>query len=140
VLLGAGVAPGRIIVEPTAQNTHEQAEQVADLIVANQWYRALLIASTYHTPRAFLTFLRVLMDRGLTETVHLLPVPTSQSRWWEAPKGMEELRLYLLDEEMRKIEAYQQHVATWTEGIAYLRYWEDVMGGIHKHKLYPEEA
>jgi uncharacterized SAM-binding protein YcdF (DUF218 family) len=125
MLLGMGVAPDRVIVEPHATNTHEQALEVAKLVTLNEWSSVLLVASGYHMPRAFLTFLQVFTDARL-DAVRIIPMPASQLPWSEAPPGWEDTRLDLLDTEYDKIEKYRPHghVASYADGLAYLTKWE----------------
>jgi uncharacterized SAM-binding protein YcdF (DUF218 family) len=124
-MLGLGVAPDRIVREAESRNTHEQAEHIMTLAAARQWSRLLLVASAYHAARAYLTFLRALQVRGATETVRLIPVPVA-SPWGESPIAVEQDRWTLLDHETAKIEAYaaRGHVASYADGLAYLRWWE----------------
>lgn len=124
--LGLGVAPDRVLVEPRAKNTHEQAVEVLKLAVANEWKRLALVASPYHLPRAFLTFLREVERCGLYDGLHLVPVPAAACPWWQAPAGMQMRRVDLLPVEYEKIVLYrtQGHVASYADGLAYLRRWE----------------
>lgn len=126
MLLGLGVAPDRILLEPTAQHTREQAVATAAMAKAAPWKRIILVASPYHMPRAFLTFLRALEESELTETVRIVPCPTSHVAWFEAPPGVGMVRLGLLADEFAKCEDYatKGHVATWRNGLAYLEHWE----------------
>jgi uncharacterized SAM-binding protein YcdF (DUF218 family) len=122
-LWGMGVAAERILVEPFATNTAEQARNVLRLVVAQAWKRLLLVASPYHEARAFLTFLRAAQTISRTD-LHLQMVPAERTKWWEAPEGMTMTRLELLAVEYEKIEAYAADVAPYMEGLVYLRHWE----------------
>lgn len=126
MLLGLGIAPSRLIVEPMAKNTAEQAREVCELVVLNKWTSLLLVASPYHMPRAFLTFVREMQRREITETLYLMPVFT-QTRWWETPPGGTLTRVDLVHVETEKIELYQEKgdVASYADGLAYIRYWEE---------------
>lgn len=129
LLLARGLAPDRILIEPASQNTREQAVNVLALAIANEWHRLLLVASPYHLPRAFLTFLKAIQEAdGLVphacDTIQLVAVPASQMPWWGSPPGTSALRLDLLADEYEKIHRYREHVAGYAEGLAYLRYWE----------------
>ena len=121
-MIGKGVSHSRILIENTAQNTREQAEKVIDVAMERGWERLMVVASAYHTPRAFLTFLKVLQERGLTEEIELLPDSADQSPWFAPPAGMDTLRIDLLDVEIEKMEKYD--IASYTEGLDYLAYWE----------------
>ena len=122
-VLGGGVAPDRILHAPAA-HTQEQAKLIASLAEQKQWKRLLLVASPYHMPRAFLTFVRSLTLLGLHETLHLVPMPAAHGKWFQPPPGADQTRLALLGGEFEKCAQYVEHVATWAEGLDYLAYWE----------------
>lgn len=126
IMVGRGVAPDRIIIDNDSMHTQEQARFVTALAKARQWHRILLVASPYHTFRVYLTFLRALLDEGIDKTLHLVNVPASHAPWWQAPEGLVKSRADLLDEEFSKIDHYgaDGHVASYEEGLAYLRFWE----------------
>ena len=123
-LMGDGVAFNKIRLDTTSQNTREQAENVIDMAVDEGWKRLLLIASPYHSYRAFLTFLRVLRDRELDRKIQITILPASQVPWWQSPTGMDETRAELLDVDLAKVEEYGDHVSSYEDGLAYLEYWE----------------
>lgn len=124
-LIEKGVAPGRILLENESTNTREQANNVVDMAVENEWKRLLIVASPYHVYRAFLTFLKALQEKSLTD-VHLVPVAASQAKWWDTPEGTGWTRMDLLEGEFSKIDAYRKkgHVASYADGLAYLERWE----------------
>lgn len=126
-LLGMGLAHDRIVVEGDSQNTREQAVNVVEIIAAEGWAQILLVVSSYHMYRAYLTFLRALQEAGLDDKVRLVPVPASQTPWTEAPEGVEQTRADLLAVEFAKVEEYGEHVASYAEGLAYLQRWEREM-------------
>lgn len=122
-VLGGGVAPDRIFHAPAA-HTQEQAALLAKLAEEKRWRRLLLVASPYHLPRALLTFIRSLTMLGMETDLHLVPVPASHTPWFQPPPGATETRDQLFALELEKCERYTEHVATWAEGLTYLRYWE----------------
>lgn len=124
-LLTLGVAPDRILVEPTAMNTVGQAHEVIEMAVLNEWKSLILVASAYHMPRAFLTFLRELRSRAIESGLQIIAM-ASKGSWSGSPKGMRLSRLDLLQSEYDKILKYRElgHVATFKEGLSYLRQWE----------------
>jgi uncharacterized SAM-binding protein YcdF (DUF218 family) len=131
VLMDKGVPPERVRLETDSQNTREQAVACVDMIRREGWTRVLLIASAYHMPRAFLTFLKALQETagdddvtGMDDEVQIVAVPASQVPWFGKPDGVPMSRFELLAEEFRKIAAYAPHVATYDEGVAYLKRWE----------------
>jgi uncharacterized SAM-binding protein YcdF (DUF218 family) len=125
VLMGKGVLPSRIIEDNASSNTKEQAENVLDLADRNGWRRLLLVASTQHLPRAFLTFVSALSSSDDMEAldIRIIPVAANQVQWWGKPEGMTTTRLALLDTELKKIEQYQKtgDVASYEEGLEHLQ-------------------
>ena len=126
-LLGQGVAPLAVYADNEAMNTREQAVNFVAHALTKGWKRALLVASPYHMPRAFLTVLKAITEAEATEALHIIPVTAAQALWWACPDGMTEMRIDLFSVEMDKIRKYRPHVASWTEGLDYLKYWEAEM-------------
>ncbi|MBK8006779.1 MAG: YdcF family protein [Gemmatimonadetes bacterium] len=132
--IAAGLAPDRIVREDASQNTRQQA--VETLLAADQRdaHTLLLVASSYHLPRAFLTFLarlreleRLWRDPAATVArIRIIPVAASQSRWDECPPGGDRTRAQLFHVEGVKIAEYQAlgHCATYAEGLEYFKRWE----------------
>jgi len=123
-LMGMGVAHSRILLDAISTNTREQAVNIVDRAIEGGWKRLMLVASPYHSYRAFLTFLRALQEREVDKAIQLVMVPASQVPWWSAPDGMEQTRIELLDTELAKMAQYGAHVASYEEGLEYLAYWE----------------
>ncbi len=128
-LLGAGVAPGHIIMDNESTNTREQAVNVIDLAIEHEWKSILLIASPYHCYRAHLTFLNRLLELDKHEAIRIQVAPTAhvpaaKVPWFEPPDGMDIKRLDLLGLEFAKIHDYAEHVATYEQGLEYLEFWQ----------------
>ena len=125
-LMALGVSIDRIMAENKSQNTWEQAVNVTAIAVEQKWKRLLLVASPFHTARAFLTFLKAIQDAGKEDEIRLVSVPASHLSWWDKPEGKDETRLDLLAEEYGKIEVGQEkgHCADYRSALAYLRSWE----------------
>jgi hypothetical protein len=140
MLFGKGVAPDRIILESESTNTREQAVAVVRLACDLGWRRLLLVASSYHAPRAYLTFLKELANVGHDKTIQLVSVPCSQSPWFSSPAGMITTRVDLLAGELEKIDLYGAHVATYAEGLESIRYWESGPAVIPSHPQPPMAA
>ena len=51
-------------------------------------------------------------------------VPDPNQSWFGKPDGMDETRAELLADELDKCELYTDDVASFTEGLEYLEYWE----------------
>lgn len=126
VLLGRGVAHDRIRVEAESMNTRDQAVNVVALAGAEGWGRLLMVASPYHQYRAYLTFLQALREAGQAEAIHLIMIAAGQTPWLQPPAGMDDTRLDLLTTEFAKIDEYavNGHVASYADGLAYLKFWE----------------
>ncbi len=124
MLLAKGVNSDRIVVESESQNTHEQAVHVIDDAIARGWRSLFLVASSYHLPRATLSFVAEILHREAD--IRLLPFPCSQSPWTGRPDGVTRKRRDLFAAELHKAEAYRSlgHVASYTDGIAHLAQWE----------------
>lgn len=122
--LGGGVAPDRIFFEDKSQNTHQQAVNVIALAKSHQWKRLLLVASPYHMPRAFLTFLTAIQRAHLAEALRLVPAPANNTVWSEPPKGSPLTRAELFAGELEKCEEHADDVATFAQGVAYLKWWD----------------
>lgn len=118
-----GVAPDRLLTEVESTNTREQAVSVVTMAMERDWTRLMLCVSAYHAPRAFLTFLNALQESGVDDTIRLLLVP-ADAPWCKSPAGSDSTRLDLLATEFEKCERYAEHVAPFTDGLAYLARWE----------------
>ena len=124
--LGKGVSPSMLIADTESQHTQHQAVNLAALCRSRGWSRVLLVASSYHLPRAFLTVLQALRNARLARKVRIVAVPCPQTPWFAAPAAMRETRMALLGNEIEKMERYgaMGHCASWAEGLAYLKSWE----------------
>lgn len=122
-LVGMGLAPDRVLLETESQHTAEQAANVLRLATGEEWGRLLLVASAYHLPRAFLTFVRALARASLTDRIHLLPV-AAYAPWGQCPPGRDRTRRELARVDWCKVATYGDDVATVEEGLAYLERWE----------------
>jgi uncharacterized SAM-binding protein YcdF (DUF218 family) len=123
LLIGMGVAPGKIELEDRSQNTREQACNIVELASQRGWKRILLVASAYHIARAYLTFVKAVREAGLEKDLHICAAP-AHGKWFENPQGASANRFGLLGVEMDKIERYAKHVATFNEGLDYIKAWE----------------
>ena len=135
---GLGVAHDRVIIESGSTNTREQAVAIVAMAKDEGWKRILLVASAYHLPRAFLTFVQAAHEAGVDKALHIVPVPVSHTPWSGKPQGVDMTRLELLPREAQKVQLYGMHVATWNEGTEYLLYWEQ--NPLQPQGPEPEEA
>lgn len=127
LLVGKGVNPSAILLETSSQNTREQAVNFVEIAKREDWHRVLLVASCYHSGRAWLTFLQALKDAGQERLIHIQLVPAFMS-WGGKVPGMDEARYELLRPEALKIDEYRAkgHVADEDTASAYVQHWERV--------------
>lgn len=126
-LVSRGLVDGRIIMEPGPLNTHDEAEVLVELCRERNWARVLLVTSAYHMPRAYLTVLKSLQIRGMADDVAIIPVP-AYANWGTPPDGLDTPRYALIEDELGKMLAYERHVASMADGVAYLQGLEHDVG------------
>jgi uncharacterized SAM-binding protein YcdF (DUF218 family) len=125
-LYGCGLSPSKIFVESQSTNTREQAVNVVALAIGQGWKCLHIVASHYHLPRAFLTFLKALQEVDKDEEIRLVGVSVDTVPWWGTPEGSQYKRIELLSGEAGKIAMYPEHVCSYSEGLMHLRLWEGV--------------
>jgi uncharacterized SAM-binding protein YcdF (DUF218 family) len=119
LMIAEGIPAEGILVEQHSTNTHEQAKEVVQLAMNKAWKRIILVASHYHQYRAYLTFLKEIMNKQYDLIIYNAAV--RELPWFEpTPWGN---RFDLLSQEFDKIDQYTSngHVASFDEGIAYQR-------------------
>lgn len=118
LILESGVPEKDLILEGKSQNTYEQAVEIILLAQQRNWKRIVLVASHYHSYRAFLTFLCVLKQKMPELIIDIAAVKDLD--WYEETVWGK--RIDLLASEFDKIDAYQKkkNVASYTEGLEYL--------------------
>jgi uncharacterized SAM-binding protein YcdF (DUF218 family) len=88
--VAAGVPEDRILVEPRAVTTEENAARVADLMSARGFGSAILVTSPYHQRRAALHFAREFQRYGLTFRNHPASDPEwDPDTWWTQERSRE---------------------------------------------------
>ena len=121
-MLKAGVPETDIIHEDQSLNTREQAVEVIRMAMQRGWKKLILVASHEHQYRAYLTFLREVLDTrsGIT----LYNAPARNLNWFE-DKGWG-TRFERLEAESRRIEKYSEmgHLANAQEVIDYQQWKE----------------
>jgi uncharacterized SAM-binding protein YcdF (DUF218 family) len=121
-ILEGGVPPEAIIHENKSLNTYEQACEVLKLAIAQNWKKLILVASHEHQYRAYLTFLRQVID--LNKQIILYNSPARNLGWFkDSGWGVRFERLEL---EFDRIDRYSQfgHLATYKEVIEYQKWKE----------------
>lgn len=103
-ILRKGVPKSAIIIEKKSQNTYEQGIEILKLAKEKKWKKIILVASHFHQPRAYLTFLKALKDAKLK--IQIFNAPARDLPWFKKTplKGL--TRLQLLEDEFGKIKKY----------------------------------
>ena len=121
-ILATGVPKEAIIHESKSLNTKEQATEVLRIANINNWKKLILVASHEHQYRAYLTFLRQVID--LNNSIILYNSPARNLGWFsDSGWGVRFERLEL---EFDRIDKYSQlgHLATFEEVIEYQKWKE----------------
>ncbi len=122
ILLNNGIPAKSIIDENLSLNTREQAIEIMKIASDHKWRSLILVASGYHQYRAYLTFLRVVLDLNYDMIIYNAP---ARDLNWFVETGWGK-RFDLLDQEFAKIEEYSalSHLATPEEVIKYQKWKE----------------
>lgn len=123
-LLESGVPRDAIYHENRSQNTREQALEIIRICKQLGWSRIVLVASADHQYRAYLTFLRVVID---AKSDVLVFNSSAKNKGWYKDDGWGS-RTERLNQEFERIEKYGQmgHLATIEEAIEYQR-WKEML-------------
>ena len=121
-MLEAGVPEEDIIHEDKSLNTHEQAVEVVSMAQERGWKKLILVASHEHQYRAYLTFLREVLDSKSGITLYNAP---ARNLDWFVDKGWG-TRFERLEAEILRIEKYTEmgHLANAQEVIDYQKWKE----------------
>ena len=121
-LLKEGVPESIIIHEDRSTNTREQAIEVVKMAAEMGWKKLALIASHEHQYRAYLTFLREVLDTKCGLIIYNAPV--RNLNWFvDSGWGMR------FDTEFERIEKYSAigHLASADEVIEYQKWKESLL-------------
>lgn len=118
LILGYGIPKAHLMHESASKNTYEQAIEIVKIAKEKNWNRITLVASHYHSYRAFLTFLRVIKKEMPNLLMDMASVKDQD--WFE--ENTWGRRIDLLEKEFEKIDLYQKkdNVASFAEGVEYL--------------------
>ena len=121
-MLEAGVPEEDIIHEDKSLNTREQAVEVVRMAQERGWKKLILVASHEHQYRAYLTFLREVLDSKSGITLYNAP---ARNLDWFVDKGWG-TRFERLEAEIMRIEKYTElgHLANAQEVIDYQQWKE----------------
>ena len=121
-ILKAGVPEEDLIHEDKSLQTQQQAVEVVKMAMENGWKRLALVASHEHQYRAYLTFLRQVLDSK--SGIILYNAPVRNLNWFvDSGWGM---RFDRLKAEIERIEKYSAfgHLANAQEVIEYQEWKE----------------
>ena len=123
-ILEEGVPETDIIHEDKSYNTREQAVEVISMAEKNGWVKLALVASHEHQYRAYMTFLREVLDRKNGIILYNTPVRNLN---WFVDNGWG-VRFDRLSAEFDRIERYSRtgHLATFQEVIDYQK-WKETL-------------
>jgi uncharacterized SAM-binding protein YcdF (DUF218 family) len=121
-ILATGVPDHAILHESKSLNTKEQATEVLKIANENNWKKLVLVASHEHQYRAYLTFLRQVID--MDNNIILFNSPARNLGWY-SDSGWG-IRIERLEIEFDRIEKYSKlgHLARFDEVIAYQKWKE----------------
>ena len=121
-ILATGIPAENIIHENKSLNTKEQAYEVLKIAHTNNWRKLILVASHEHQYRAYLTFLRPIIDHKLD--IVIFNSSARNLSWFE--KSNWGIRFERIDKEFERIIEYLAigHLATFEEAIYYQRWKE----------------
>ena len=125
-IIKEGIPESDLIHENNSRNTREQAIEIVSFVKKNPWAKKLILVATHeHQYRAYLTFLRVIIDSKLDIIIYNCPV---RNLSWFAETGWGR-RIDRLEQEFNRIEEYEKlgHIATFNEVINYQKWKEDLV-------------
>lgn len=124
-ILESGVPEEDLIHENVSQHTRQQAIEVVKMAMANGWKKLALVASHEHQYRAYLTFLREVLDTNSGLILYNAPVRNLN---WFVDSGWG-IRFERLSAEFDRIERYSAmgHLANADEVIEYQKWKESLL-------------
>lgn len=122
LILNAGVPEEDLIHEDKSLQTQQQAVEVVKMAMENGWKRLVLVASHEHQYRAYLTFLRQVLDSK--SGIILYNAPVRNLDWFvDSGWGMRFDRLRAEIERIEKYSAYG-HLASAQDVVEYQQWKE----------------
>ena len=124
-ILEHGVPECDLIHEDKSRQTQQQAVEVVKLAIENGWKKLALVASHEHQYRAYLTFLRVVLDTKSGLILYNAPV---RNLSWFSDSGWG-TRFERLSYEFDRIEKYSAmgHLANAKEVVDYQKWKESLL-------------
>ncbi len=116
-LIEQGVPKNSLLIDEQSMNTKDQATTVIASAIKQNWQKIILVGSSFYQPRAFLTFLKTARVLGFAGRIINQPVIISDDA---TPSGRRQIVAALFEEEIKKIDQYQNDLETIDQGIDYL--------------------
>lgn len=117
-----GISREDLIIDELSKHTQGQAVEFVKMATKKNWGRAILVASPDHQYRAYLTFLRQILDTA--PDIILMNSPASNLEWnidcgWGKP-------IDRIEQEFEKIDKYSSfgHLASFEEALNY-QVWKE---------------
>lgn len=124
-IVNGGIPEEDLIHEDKSLNTRQQAVEIIKMAIKNGWKKLVLVASHEHQYRAYLTFLREVLDTK--SGIILYNAPVRNLNWFiDDGWGM---RFERLSAEFERIEKYSVmgHLANAQEVIEYQKWKESLL-------------
>lgn len=112
-----GVPEKAVILDKQSLNTYNQAVQVIKLAREHGWSAILLVGSTHHQLRAFLTFLYQAQLQKWNGRIINKPVSIP---WDDKPSGRRKTTREAFQDELEKLETCKGKLARVEDGLRYL--------------------
>lgn len=124
-ILQSGVPEEDLIHEDVSRHTREQAVEVIKMAITKGWKKLALVASHEHQYRAYLTFLREVLDTNSGIILYNAPVRNLN---WFVDSGWG-IRYERLAAEFERIERYSKmgHLASADEVVEYQKWKESLL-------------
>jgi uncharacterized SAM-binding protein YcdF (DUF218 family) len=117
---------GSIHVDFKSKHTREQAENVIQYCIENSLKKIILVASNYHQIRAFMTFLKILIEKKMEKEIQIFNAPALDLKWF-LDEGYGQ-RIDLLKSEFIKMELYRKKndICDFYDVINYFKWREEI--------------
>lgn len=124
-IVKGGVPEKDLIHEDKSLNTRQQAVEIVKMAIKNEWKKLALVASHEHQYRAYLTFLREVLDTK--SGIILYNAPARNLNWFiDDGWGTRFERLSVEFERMEKYSAIG-HLANMQEVVEYQKWKESLL-------------
>lgn len=125
LLSDANIPGNSFFLDDQSMHTRDQAVNIIELSVKQNWTSLILVASQFHQYRAYLTFLKVLQETANDRRILLHSSPVRQQQWFKETGWGK--RYDLLRSEFEKIIQYRDdygHIPEYESFIQYMTWRE----------------